>query len=171
MSHRVPPEETAAFLNHHYFTPLGEIAYRHNGTVDKHIGDSMMVIYGSPVSYEDDITRAIDTAIEMQRVSLSVGQELHHRNGLRLNVGIGICTGEVVTGIFGSLRKKEYTAFGTPVNIASRLEKLAKKHEILVSETTYIEVSDRFRAQKVPCPVVIEGLADPVVIYRILGKM
>jgi class 3 adenylate cyclase len=69
------------------------------------------------------------------------------------------------------LRKKEYTAFGTPVNIASRLEKLAKKHEILVSETTYIEVSDRFRAQKVPCPVVIEGLADPVVIYRILGKM
>jgi adenylate cyclase len=170
MSHRVPPEETAAFLNHHYFAPLGEIAYRHNGTVDKHIGDSMMVIYGSPVSYEDDITRAIDTAIEMQQVSISIGQELRYRNGLRLNVGIGICTGEVVTGIFGSLRKKEYTAFGTPVNIASRLEKLAKKHEILVSETTYSEVSDRFLAERVPSPVVIDGLVDPMIVYRILGK-
>ncbi len=170
MSHKVPPEETAAFLNDHYFTPLGEIAYRYNGTVDKHIGDSMMVIYGSPISYEDDIPRAIDTAIEMQRASLSINQELHHGNGFRLNVGIGICTGEVVTGVFGSLRKKEYTAFGTPVNIASRLEKLAKKHEILVSETTYREVSDRFLAEKVTSPVVIEGFVDPVDVYRILGR-
>jgi class 3 adenylate cyclase len=170
MSHKIPPEETAAFLNHHYFTPLGEIAHRHNGTVDKHIGDSMMVIYGSPVSYEDDTPRAIDTAIEMQRTSLSISRSLHHRNGFRLNVGIGICTGEVVTGVFGSLRKKEYTVFGPPVNIASRLEKLAKKHEILVSETTYREVSDRFLAEKVGFPVFLEGLADPVGVYRILGR-
>ncbi|MBW1744004.1 MAG: response regulator [Deltaproteobacteria bacterium] len=171
MSHKVPPEETAAFLNHHYFTPLGEIAYRYNGTVDKHIGDSMMVIYGSPISYEDDILRAIDTAIEMQQASLSFSQELHDRNGFRLNVGIGICTGEVVTGVFGSLRKKEYTAFGTPVNIASRLEKLAKKHEILVSESTYKEVSDRFLAQRVTSPVIIKGLAEPVGVYRILRRV
>jgi class 3 adenylate cyclase len=170
MSHKVPPEETAAFLNHHYFTPLGEIAYRYNGTVDKHIGDSMMVIYGSPISYEDDIPRAIDAAIEMQSASISISQGLHHGNGFRLNVGIGICTGEVVTGVFGSLRKKEYTAFGMPVNIASRLEKLARKHEILVSETTYKEVSDRFLAEKTTFPIVIEGLADPVNVYRILGK-
>ena len=171
MFHKVPPEETAAFLNHHYFTPLGEIAYRYNGTVDKHIGDSMMVIYGSPVSYEDDIPRAIDTAIEMQQTSLSISQELHHRNSFRLNVGIGISTGEVVTGVFGSLRKKEYTAFGTPVNIASRLEKLAKRHEILVSKTTYREVSDKFLAEKATFPGVIEGLADPVDVYRILGRV
>jgi class 3 adenylate cyclase len=170
MSHKMPPEETAAFLNHYYFTPLGEIAYRYNGTVDKHIGDSMMVIYGSPVSYEDDIPRAINSAIDMQQASLSISQELHDRNGFRLNIGIGICTGEVVTGVFGSLRKKEYTAFGTPVNIASRLEKLARKQEILVSETTYREVSETFLAEKAPYPVIISGLADPVNVYRILGR-
>jgi len=170
MSHTVPPEETAAFLNYHYFTPLGEIAYRYHGTVDKHIGDSIMVIYGSPISYEDDILRAIDSAIEMQKASLSISQKLHHRKGFRLNLGIGICTGEVVTGVFGSLRKKEYTAFGMPVNIASRLEKLAKEHEILVSETTYKEVSDRFLAEQVTFPIVIKGLGDPVNIYRILGR-
>jgi adenylate cyclase len=170
MSHTLPPEETAAFLNHYYFTPLGEIAYRHNGTVDKHIGDSMMVIYGSPIAYEDDILRAIDSAIEMQRASLAISRKLHNKNGFYLNIGIGICTGEVVTGVFGSLRKKEFTAFGMPVNIASRLEKLAKKHEILVSETTYNEVSDRFLAQTVSPSLFIRGLGHPVNIYRILGR-
>jgi len=68
------------------------------------------------------------------------------------------------------LRKKEYTAFGMPVNIASRLEKLAKVGEILVSETTYKEVSNRFLAEKVAPNVAIKGLSDPVAIYRILGR-
>jgi adenylate cyclase len=171
MSNNMPPEEIAAFLNHHYFTPLGEIAYRYNGTVDKHIGDSIMVIYGSPVSYEDDIHRAVESAIEMQETTRTINQKLHKKNGFRLNVGIGICTGDVVTGVFGSLRKKEYTAFGMPVNIASRLEKLAKGGEILVNETTYEEVSDRFLAEKMVPPVTIKGLHNPVTIYRILGKV
>ena len=170
MSHKMPPEEIADFLNHHYFTPLGEIAYRYNGTVDKHIGDSIMVIYGSPVSYGDDIIRAIESAIEMQEITRAINQKLHKKNGLHLSVGIGICTGEVVAGVFGSLRKKEYTAFGMPVNIASRLEKLAKGGEILVSDTTYREVSDRFLAEKVAPCVDIKGLRDSVTIYRILGR-
>jgi len=170
MSHKMPPEEIAAFLNHHYFTPLGEIAYSYNGTVDKHVGDSVMVIYGSPISYEDDTARAIESAIEMQETTLAISEKLHKKKGLRLNVGIGICTGEVVTGVFGSLRKKEYTAFGMPVNIASRLEKLARGGEILVNETTYKEVSDRFLAEKMAPAVAIKGLHDPVTIYRILGR-
>lgn len=170
MSQKMPPEEIAAFLNHHYFTPLGEIAYRYNGTVDKHVGDSVMVIYGTPISYEDDTARAIESAIEMQETTHAISQKLQKKNGLSLNVGIGICTGEVVTGVFGSLRKKEYTAFGIPVNIASRLEKLAKGGEILVNETTYREVSDRFRAEKMAPYVAIKGLRGPVTIFRILGR-
>lgn len=170
MSNKMSPEEIAAFLNDYYFTPLGEIAYRHNGTVDKHVGDSIMVIYGSPISYEDDVLRAIESAIEMQETARAISRELHKKNGFRLNVGIGICTGEVVTGVFGSLRKKEYTAFGMPVNIASRLEKLARGGEILVTETTYKEVSDRFLAEKMVPSVAIKGVRDPVTIYRILGR-
>ena len=170
MSHNMPPEEIAAFLNDEYFRPFGEIAYRYNGTVDKHIGDSVMVVYGAPISYDDDILRAIESAIEMQETALANSQKLHKKNGLRLNIGIGISTGEVVTGVFGSLRKKEYTAFGMPVNIASRLEKLARVGEILVSETTYKEVSNRFLAERVAPYVAIKGLSDPVAIYRILGR-
>ena len=170
MSNRMSPEEIAAFLNRHYFTPLGEIAYHYNGTVDKHIGDSMMVIYGSPISYEDDIHRAIESAIEMQETTQAISRKLQKKNGLCLNVGIGICTGEVVTGVFGSLRKKEYTAFGMPVNIASRLEKLARGGEILVSGTAYNEVSHKFLANEITPPVNIKGLSDPVTIYRILER-
>jgi adenylate cyclase len=168
ISRKMPPEEIAGFLNHYYFTPLGEIAYRYNGTVDKHIGDSVMVVYGSPISYGDDILRAIESAIEMQEVTWTISEKLHEDNGFPLKIGIGICTGEVVTGVFGSLRKKEYTAFGMPVNIASRLEKLAKEREILVSESTYVEVSDRFSAEKLASSVAIKGM--PVRIYRILGR-
>lgn len=170
MSRKMPPEDIASFLNHYYFTPLGEIAYRYNGTVDKHIGDSVMVIYGSPISYGDDILRAIESAIEMQATARAVSRKLQKDNGFRLKIGIGICTGEVVTGVFGSLRKKEYTAFGMPVNIASRLEKLARESEILVSETTYMEVSDRFSAKKLASGVTIKGLGNPVSIYQILGR-
>lgn len=170
MTQKMPPEEIAAFLNHNYFTPLGEIAYRYNGTVDKHVGDCIMVIYGSPISYEDDIVRAIESAIEMQETAQAINRKLQEKNGFRLNVGIGICTGEVVTGVFGSLRKKEYTVFGMPVNLASRLEKLAKGGEILVSETTYDGISDRFLAEKMTPSVAIKGLRVPVTTYRILGR-
>lgn len=171
MARKVPPEEIAAFLNHHYFTPLGEIAYRHNGTVDKHIGDCIMVIYGSPVSHEDDIVRAIESAIEMQETSRVISDELRQKNGFDLSIGIGICTGEVVTGVFGSLRKREYTAFGMPVNLAARLEKLAKGGEVLVSETTYREVSDQFVAERLTPAFPVKGLDEPMPVYRILGRL
>jgi len=171
MSQRVPPQEIAEFLNDYYFTPLGEIAYQHNGTVDKHIGDCIMVIYGSPVAHEDDIEKAVESAMDMQEASEGISRQLQRGKGFELRIGIGICTGEVVTGVFGSLRKREYTAFGMPVNIAARLEKLAKGGEILVSETTYKEVSDRFAAEAVIPPIPVKGLDEPISIYRILGPL
>jgi len=169
MSGKVPPEKIAAFLNDHYFTPLGEIAYLYNGTVDKHIGDCIMVVYGSPVSHEDDIVRAIESAIHMQKTCKAISKGLEETNGFTLCVGIGICTGEVVSGVFGSLRKREYTAFGLPVNIAARLEKMAKGGEILVSGATYKEVSDDFAAERMTPAIPVKGLEEPVPIYRILG--
>ena len=171
MSQKVPPEEIAEFLNNQYFTPLGEIAYRFNGTVDKHIGDCIMVVYGSPVAHEDDIVRAIESAIDMQKTSRAISRQLQQINGFTLHIGIGICTGEVVTGLFGSLRKREYTAIGMPVNIAARLEKLAKGGEILVSETTYREVSDRFAAERITQTIPFKGLDEPMPIYRILEQV
>jgi adenylate cyclase len=169
MSRKVPPEKIAELLNDYFFTPLGEIAYRYNGTVDKHMGDCMMVIYGSPVSHDDDAVRAIQSAIDMQKTSRSESKRLGRKNGFRLEVGIGICTGEVVTGVFGSLRKREFTVFGMAVNMAARLEKMARAGEILINEETYREASSGFAAEKLMPPVSVKGLKEPISIYRIVG--
>lgn len=169
MSEKKPPEKIAELLNDHYFTPLGEIAYRHNGTVDKHMGDCMMVIYGSPVSHTDDAVRAVRSAIDMQQAVRSVSEKLGKANGFKLTVGIGISTGDVVTGVFGSLRKREFTAFGMAVNISARLEKMAGAGEILVSEATYREVPEEFTVEKMIPDMRVKGLKEPISIYRIVG--
>lgn len=107
--------------------------------------------------------------VAAEEASRGITRELQRINEFELRIGIGVCTGEVVTDVFGSLRKREYTAFGMPVNIAARLEKLAKGGEILVSETTYIEVSDRFAAEAMTPAIPVKGLDKPIPIYRILG--
>jgi adenylate cyclase len=165
----VPPEKIARFLNDDYFVPLGEIAHRFNGTVDKHIGDCMMVAYGVPVSHGDDALRAVHTALEIQKKSLSIDEVLASKEGLRLKVGIGICTGEVVAGVFGSLRKREYTAFGHAVNMAARLEKMASAGEILANEATIDAAGERVRAEAVGPGLSVKGLDAPMMVYRVLG--
>ncbi len=126
MSQGVSPKTIATFLNNYYFTPMGEVAYRHNGTMDKHIGDSMMVAFGTPVSHNNDAIMAVKSAIEMQEKAKEIDNKLRKKVGLRLKIGIGISTGKVFSGILGSLRKKEFTSIGMAVNIADRLQGLAK---------------------------------------------
>jgi len=124
MSQDISPEALADFLNYRYFTPMGEIAYQHNGTTDKHIGDSMMVVYGSPVNHVDDALMAVRSAVAMQEKAREIDTRLVRKNGLRLRIGIGISTGKVFSGVLGSLRKKEFTSIGMAVNIAARLQSI-----------------------------------------------
>ncbi len=167
MSQNVPPDELADFLNNHYFSPMGEIAYSFSGTVDKHIGDSIMVVFGSPVPFPDDSVRAVKAAIEMQRKAAEIDKMLAGKNGFNLKIGIGIATGKVFSGILGSLRKKEFTSVGMAVNIASRLQRLAKEGEILISESTCSKISDNAETIAIP-QVPIKGISQPVNIYKVI---
>lgn len=166
MSQNISPDTLAEFLNNHYFSPLGEIAYNFNGTVDKHIGDSIMVAYGSPVLFPDDADRAVKSAIKMQEKARQIDDMLGGRNGLRLRIGIGIATGKVFSGILGSLRKKEYTSVGMAVNMAARLQSRAKEGEILISESTFRRLSEDIEADALP-PVTVKGISDPINIYKV----
>jgi len=167
MSQGVAPGIVAAFLNDHYFTPMGEIAYRFGGTVDKHIGDSIMVVYGSPVQHEGDVLNAIRSAIEMQRKAEEINQGLGENNGLKVNTGIAISTGDVFSGILGSLRKKEFTSIGMPVNIAARIQQLAAEGEILITERTHEKTAGLVDTIPLP-PVTVKGIDRPIPIYRVL---
>ena len=167
MSANVAPGTLATFLNNDYFTPLGEIAHHYNGTVDKHIGDSIMVVYGAPISHDDDVLRAVESAVAMQREATRIDARLKQHNGMRLRMGVGIATGEVVSGIFGSMRKKEFTAFGMPVNIASRLQHLAQAGEIVICEITLGQVAGRFNVQKTP-PLAVKGIPGRHCYYKVI---
>ena len=166
MSQQVSPDKVAAFLNNDYFTPLGEIAYEYNGTVDKHIGDSIMVVFGSPVECEDNAIRAVKTGIKMQKRAKEIDNKLYLKNGFRLKIGIGISTGKVFSGILGSLRIKEFTSIGMPVNIAARLQGMAKEGEILISDSTFQQISGEIEVETLPSANV-KGVNEPITVYRV----
>jgi adenylate cyclase len=165
MSQHVPPDRIASFLNNDYFTPLGEIAYENNGVVDKHIGDSIMVVFGSPVEDDDHAIRAVTTAVSMQEKAKRIDQSLSESNGLRLKIGIGVSTGKVFSGILGSRRIKEFTSVGMPVNIAARLQEMANGGEILISDRTFQKLSGGIDAEILP-PVTVKGISEPITVYR-----
>jgi adenylate cyclase len=166
MSQHVPPEELVDFLNNDYFTPMGDIIYHYKGTMDKHIGDSMMVVFGSPVALHDDASRAVQAAVAMQAEARRIDKSLRQRSSLRLQTGIGIASGRVFSGIMGSLRKKEYTSIGMPVNIAARLQSIAGGGDILIDEATRNKIGDDIQAEPL-APVQVKGVDQPLQAFRI----
>ncbi len=168
LSERLNPAELSELLNRCYFSPLDNVIFRHNGTLDKHIGDSIMGIFGAPVGGDDDAGRAVQAALDVREEIAGINESIPDAQR-RIAVGIGIATGEVMAGIFGSPRKKEYTIFGAPVNLASRLENLALANQILICGETARLVENLVRMEKIPSPF-IRGLAHTPEVFSVLGK-
>lgn len=166
MSQNFSPKEIVAFLNDEYFGPMGEIAYGYEGTVSKHMGDGIMIVFGSPVERDDDTIRAVWAAQAMQRRAKEIDSNLYKKNGFRLKIGIGISTGRVFSGILGSLRMKEFTSIGMPVNIAARLQSMAKAGEIIISDTTFQKLNGEMDVEQLP-PVMVKGVNEPLTVYRV----
>jgi len=166
MSQDLSPEALADFLNFKFFTPMGEVAHQHKGTTDKHIGDSMMVVYGSPVAHNDDALMAVRSAMAMQTRAREIDAGLVSKNGLRLKIGIGISTGKVFSGVLGSLRRKEFTSIGMAVNVAARLQNIARGDEILITRETLEQIDDSISAEPMH-PVYVKGLDHPIEVYRV----
>ncbi|MEZ4402022.1 MAG: adenylate/guanylate cyclase domain-containing protein [Kofleriaceae bacterium] len=132
---RLPPEHVVAILNQ-LFTILTEIGFRHGGTVDKFIGDCVMAFWGAPSDQPDHASRAVAAAEDMLRW-LEIGNEAWQAQyGVTIHLAIGINSGEAVVGNFGSEARMEYTCIGDTVNVAARLEALARPQQILASRST-----------------------------------
>jgi adenylate cyclase len=166
MSRKAQAPDIAAFLNDHYFTPMAEIIHRHNGTMDKHIGDSIMAVFGAPVLHADDAVQAVKAAAGMQKKAVEINTALDPGSGFRLDIGIGISTGKVFSGILGSIRKREFTSIGMAVNMASRLQRLARAGDILICGSTRDKVSAEIRTEAL-APVTVKGIEGPITIYRV----
>ncbi|MFP3855169.1 MAG: adenylate/guanylate cyclase domain-containing protein [Anaerolineales bacterium] len=121
------------------FQALSDVVFANRGTFDKYLGDGLMTFYGAPVSEGDDAQRALDSAVEMQRRFKELRRE---REGFeKLGLGIGLHSGEAVVGNIGSNEVMDYTVVGDVVNIAKRLQERAAGGQILMSESTYEQVS------------------------------
>jgi adenylate cyclase len=162
------PQEWAVFLSDNYFSPLGEIVFQNNGTLDKHIGDGIMAIYGAPIAADDDVLRAVRSAVEMRERMQAINAQRDPDH--QLPIAIGIHSGEVVVGMFGSARKREYTALGHTVNVAARLEQMAAPNQILISSQTYDLVQAHVKVARLE-PIMVKGLADPLQVYNVLNMV
>ncbi len=169
LSENLPPERVVELLNH-YFSAMTEVIFRHQGTIDKFIGDAIMAFWGAPLRIDDHADQALLAALEMIERLEGVNAWLRERDYPPIAIGIGLHTGDVVLGNIGSQQKLDYTVIGDGVNLASRMEGLTKHYgvPVLLSEATLAELT-----LPVPCRVVdlvrVKGKRRPIRIYQPLG--
>jgi len=167
MSETMEPEAIVSLLNE-YFSEMSGGILNWNGTLDKYIGDAMMVLFGAPISGDDDELRAVTSAIEMQRKLKKLNEEFLKKGNKTIGMGIGINTGSVVIGNIGSENRLEYTAIGDSVNLASRLCSIAKAGQIIISDFTYNIVKDFITVNKLEM-VQVKGKQEKIQIYEVLN--
>jgi adenylate cyclase len=151
-----------------FFSELTRVIFGYKGTFDKYIGDAVMAFYGAPVSYEDDVIRALQTALEMQQVFEQMKEKWGSEELISLALGVGLNTGEAVVGNIGSEKVMDYTVIGDTVNVARRLQEIAGPGQILISQSTYWQVKDQAIVEELH-PMLLEGKLEPSAIYELKG--
>ena len=163
---------TSVEILNDFLSSMSEEIFLLEGTLDKYIGDCVMAIFGAPVSHEDDALRAIKAALGMKKRVGQLKERWHDKLDVSVRelfeIGIGIHTGEVIAGNIGSIKRMEYTVVGTAVNLASRLENLAKPGQILISRSTYACTREFIDVKKL-VPVELKNISRPVEVYEVLG--
>lgn len=170
LTDRMEAEPLSQLLNS-YLSEMAEIAEKHGGTVDKFIGDGIMIFFGDPESKgeDQDAKACIRMALEMrQRVDELRKEWVRQSGSADLHVRMGINTGWCTVGNFGSENRMDYTIVGKEVNAASRLESAAGTDQINISDSTYTLIQDEFECLKGP-EIKVKGLAYPIQTHQVLG--
>jgi adenylate cyclase len=183
----VEPEVVVKILNR-FLEKMVDIITRYSGTIDEFTGDGILAFFGAPRVMNDAARRAVQCSIDMQNVMHRLNEELridlaegkeniedadhvnaetHYAAHLALKMGIAINKGPLIVGNIGCEQRRKYGAVGTPINVAFRIEKLAKEGSILISEEVYKSVSDTISAQPMP-DVELKGIDHPVTLYRVM---
>jgi adenylate cyclase len=167
MSDGRPPEEVVNTLNE-YFEVMVDVLFQSQGTLDKFVGDEIIGLFGAPIAIDDAPFKAVACGIAMFQALEEFNRTRGAENQPPLRIGIGVNTGNVITGSIGSTRALQYTAIGDAMNVASRLVNVASSGEIIVSEDTYKHIAGRVEAVQLP-PVKVKGKADELKVYRVTG--
>jgi len=168
LSENLGPQGIVSVLNE-YFTLMVDCISREGGMLDKFIGDAIMAEFGLPVPHDDDEDRAVRAAIAMMRDMNTWNADRAAKGMLTIDMGIGLNTGEVVSGNIGSPKRMDYTVIGDGVNLAARLESACKQYaaHILASENTIKKLKGTYHTREVDL-VVVKGKTKPVGVHEIL---
>jgi adenylate cyclase len=163
---QMQPEDLTRALNE-YFTAMAAIAHTHGGTVDKFIGDAVLVFFGDPETrgVTEDARACVRMAMDMQRRIVELGETWRARGVARpFRARMGINTGYCNVGNFGSDERMDYTIIGAEANLAARLQQAAEPGEIVMSYETYVHVRDLIDAREMP-PIAMKGINREVIPY------
>ena len=167
MAERMKPAEVLTVLNH-YLGTMADIIMEHDGTIDEFIGDAILVIFGAPIEGKDDARRAVACSIAMQRAMKGINEH-NARLGLpKLEMGIGLNTGEVIVGNIGSQKHIKYGVVGSHVNLTARIESNTVGGQVLISGTTLelagsdVKVGDKQM-------IVAKGFPEPIPAFEVKG--
>ncbi|MDT8421165.1 MAG: adenylate/guanylate cyclase domain-containing protein [Desulfuromonadales bacterium] len=161
-----PPDKLVRMLNE-YFTAMAECIFVHQGSLDKYIGDAIVAVFGSLIPLDNPENHAAQASIEMMHRLQKLNEIWSERGDFSMQMGIGICTGEVFLGNVGSNERMEFTVIGDTVNMASRLSGVAKGGQIVITESVKSHLGSSFNIQELP-PVVVKGKQGQHVVYEVV---
>lgn len=164
----VYPTGVVLDLLNRYLAKMSEIVVRNQGTIDKFMGDSIMVLFGAPYSQREDVKNAVTCAVEMQIAMDEINAHHRHLEMPELFMGIGINTGTVMAGLLGSDLHSEYTVIGDEVNLTSRIEAFSMRGQVLISQGTVDRCRD-FVTTGNPMDVLVKGKAKPIDLYEVMA--
>jgi adenylate cyclase len=170
LSENLSPDTLAKLLNL-YLTPMTDVVFKYQGTLDKYMGDAIMAIFGAPLPQNDHAEKACHTALDMAE-ALKDLQKSWEIDGLpEISIGIGINTGPMSVGNMGSNMLFDYTVVGDQVNLGSRIEKLNREYDtnIIISEFTHQHIKDIFVCRELDI-VRVRGRKEPVRIFELLDR-
>ena len=166
MSDTMPPREVVALLND-YFPVMADIVFRHEGTLEKYIGDALLAVWGAPLSHGDDAARAVQAAADMQRALTKLNARWNELGRAPLQMHIGLNTGLVAAGNIGSAQYIQYATIGDTTNVASRICSAAQEGEILISERTRESLGGHPWGLTALAPITVKGKSAPLILHRV----
>ena len=159
------PEDTITLLNQ-YFTEMTRIIFKYGGTLDKFMGDGILIFFGDPIAFDDQAERAVEMAIEMREKTKEL-QRHWAENGCNIDICFGINTGYVTVGNIGSTSQMNYTVIGHQVNIAHRLQTEAKAGQILITARTLAGVKDIVETEEIK-GIKLRGIHKPMNVFSVI---
>lgn len=168
MSSRLKPRQVVDMLNA-YFPVMADVVFRHEGTLEKYIGDALMAVWGAPFARPDDADRAVRAAVEMQQALADLNTRWRAEGVPEIQVHIGLNSGPVAAGNIGSERYLQYATVGDATNVAARVCGVARPGEVLITDATRALLDADAFALEPLAPVMVKGRDEPLSLFRVRG--